>query len=100
MEKLNVLAVGEVKKIATKAGGTFDVQDLETVVYEEDGSITVGALPVPRELVGKVVPGTYHGQFKWERNYKNGRLEKVLKGLLAFVEPSKTIAGSAAPKAS
>ena len=86
MSKVTILAVNEVREIPTKSGGKFSIQDAECMITEADGSITVGALPLPRDLVGKgLVSGDYVGVFKWVRDYKNGRLVNELQGLVAAV---------------
>lgn len=82
MAQVKILAVNDSREIPTKSGGKFRIQDAECVVTEEDGSITVGALSLPRDMVDKgLVSGDYIGRFKWVRDYKNGRLVNELQGL-------------------
>ena len=90
MSKLQILVVNEVRDVPTKAGGTFQVQDAETVILGDDGNpVVVGPLGIPRDLIGKVLPGLYDGTFKWERNYKTGRLENVLVSLAGVTSPRR-----------
>ena len=97
MSKVTILAVNPVRELPTKAGGKFSIQDAECLITEGDGSITVGALPLPRELVGKgLVTGDYVGVFKWVRDYKNGRLVNELQGLTPAL-PSRAAASAVKP---
>jgi hypothetical protein len=86
MPKLQILVVNEPRDVPTKAGGTFQVQDAETVILGDDGNpVVVGPLGIPRDLVGKVLPGLYDATFKWERDYKTGRLVNSLVSLAGVV---------------
>lgn len=97
MSKLQILVVNEIRKVPTKAGGEFEVQDAETVILGDDGNpVVVGPLGIPRDLIGKVLPGLYDGTFKWERNYKTGRLENVLVSLAGVAAPRRSSLPAAA----
>lgn len=82
MSKVQILLVNAPKDLPTKSGGTFQIQDAETVILDDAGQpVVVGPLSVPRDLVGKLVPGLYDATFKWERDYKTGRLVNNLLAL-------------------
>ena len=82
MSKVQILLVNPVRELTAKSGTKFSVQDAETVILDDTGApIVVGPLGLPRELVGKVVPGVYDGTFQWERDYKTGRLVNNLLSL-------------------
>lgn len=91
MSKVQILVVNAAKDLPTKSGGTFQIQDAETVILDDNGAaLVVGPLSVPRDVIGKLVPGLYDATFKWERDYKSGRLVNVLQSLalIPSVRPS------------
>ena len=97
MSKVQILVVTAPRDLPTKSGGTFQIQDVETVILDDSGNaLVVGPLSVPRDLIGKLVPGVYDATFKWERDYKSGRLVNTLLSL-AVAAPSR--AAAQAPKA-
>ena len=84
MPKVQILLVNDARDVPTKSGGTFPVQDAETVILDDAGApVVVGPLALPRDLIGKVAAGMYDASFKWERDYKTGRLVNTLVGLTA-----------------
>jgi hypothetical protein len=86
MPKVQILVVNPLRELPTKSGGTFQIQDAETVILDDAGQPeVVGPLSVPRDLIGKVVPGMYDAVFKWERDYKSGRLVSNLQNLTPVV---------------
>lgn len=98
MPKVQILVVSPARDLPTKSGGTFQVQDVETVILDDAGQPTVvGPLAVPRDLIGKVVAGLYDASFKWERDYKSGRLVNTLVGLTAVGAARPAAPATAAP---
>lgn len=84
MHKVQILLINPQRDVPTKSGSTFPVQDAETVILDDVGApVVVGPLALPRDLIGKVVAGMYDASFKWERDYKTGRLVNSLIGLTA-----------------
>lgn len=101
MSKVQILLLTEPRELPTKSGGKFQIQDAETVILDDSGAaVVVGPLAVPRDLIGKLVPGLYDASFKWERDYKSGRLVSTLVSLTAFVSAPRPSAAapSLAPK--
>lgn len=96
MSKLQILVVNPSRNVVGKSGVPFPVQDAETVILGDDGNpVVVGPLGIPRDLIDKVLPGLYDGTFKWERNYKTGRLENVLVALAAATAPRRSAPAAA-----
>lgn len=93
MSKVQILLVNPERQVPTKSGGTFAVQDVETVILSDAGEpVVVGPLALPRDLIGKIVAGTYDGHFQWERDYKTGRLVSSLVGLTPLIsKPSPAV---------
>lgn len=86
MPKIQILVVNEPRELPTKNGGKFMVQDAETLILDDAGQPTVvGPLSIPRDLIGTVQPGMYDAVFKWERDYKSGRLVSNLHNLSGVV---------------
>lgn len=96
MPKVQILVVNPARELPTKSGGTFQVQDAETVILDDSGQPeVVGPLSIPRDLIGKVSPGMYDAVFKWERDYKSGRLVNNLQNLSA-IAPKRPMGASPA----
>jgi len=83
---LQVLKVNEVRKgISSKTQRPYEMQDAECLLLKETGEVDqVGVLQIPRELLGKVVPGVYLGSFALRPNMASRRLEAQLTGLQPY----------------
>ena len=83
---LQVLKVNEVRKgISTKTQRPYEMQDAECLLLKETGEVDqVGVLQIPRDLLGKVVPGVYLGSFALRPNMASRRLEAQLTGLQPY----------------
>ena len=89
--KLNEARSGE------KNGRRWEMQDAECLLLNDDGSVNqVGVLMLPKDLMGKVGPGTYMGTFALRADTSREgqrRINAILTGLNA-VPPSKPSAAS------
>jgi len=74
-----------------KNGRRWEMQDCECIIFGDDGAIDqVGVLMIPKEMMGKVQPGTFNGSFKLRANTSREgqrRIEAVLVGLTPYVKP-------------
>jgi hypothetical protein len=77
--KLNDLRSGE------KNGRRWEMQDAECLLLDETGAVSqVGVLMLPKDLMGKVQPGTYMGTFALKADTSREgqrRINAVLTGL-------------------
>lgn len=94
--------------ISSKTQKPYEMQDAQCIMIGDDGVLgEVGALSLPRELVGKtpdgqdkVVPGDYIGSFAMQVDRRDGgRLKAALTGLQPYAAPRATPPAPAAPKA-
>jgi len=88
---IQILKVNEVRKgISAKNQRPYELQDAECLLLTDAGEVDqVGVLQVPRELLGKVKPGTYTASFALRPNMSSRRIEAVLTNLMAL--PPKTL---------
>lgn len=94
---LQILKLNEARS-GVKNDRKWEMQDAECIIFAEDGSVDqVGVLMIPKDLMGKVQPGTYSGSFALRANTSREgqrRIEAVLTGL---VPVTKTQRGFVAP---
>ncbi|MCE4555012.1 hypothetical protein [Pelomonas cellulosilytica] len=81
---VQILKVNEVKKgTSKKTGNPYEMQDAECILLNDDGTVgQVGALDIPKSLMGKVETGTFTASFAMQANWQSRRLEAVLTGLV------------------
>lgn len=62
---IKVIKVNDVRKgTSKKSGNPYEMQDAECLLLDEAGvPSTVGVLMIPKDLMGKVVPGDYAASF-------------------------------------
>lgn len=94
--KLNEARSGE------KNGRRWEMQDAECLLLNEDGTVNqVGVLMLPKDLMGKVQPGTYMGTFALRADTSREgqrRINAILTGLNQM-PPSKPTASASRPAA-
>lgn len=87
--KLNEARSGE------KNGRKWEMQDAECLLLNEDGSVNqVGVLMLPKDLLGKVNPGTFMGTFALRADTSREgqrRINAILTGLQP-IDPRKPTA--------
>ncbi|MFY7928795.1 MAG: hypothetical protein ACOVS5_07975 [Oligoflexus sp.] len=94
--KLNDARSGE------KNGRKWEMQDAECLLLNEDGTVNqVGVLMLPKDLMGKVQPGTFMGTFALRADTSREgqrRINAILTGLQPIDQrkPAATTARSAA----
>lgn len=82
---LQILKVNDPRSGTTKDGRPWQMQDAECILLKDTGEVDqVGVLRIPKELNGKVAPGTYLGSFGLKPNYKDRTIEAVLVGLQPY----------------
>ena len=89
---LQILKVNELRTGNNKTTGKpYEMQDAECLILNDDGSVDqVGVLQVPKDLRGKVTPGTYLGSFALRPDMASRRINAVLTGLQPYsVKPPK-----------
>jgi hypothetical protein len=62
---IQIIKVNEARKgVSKKTGNPYEMQDAECMLLDETGlPQTVGVLMIPKDLMGKVVPGVYAASF-------------------------------------
>lgn len=93
---IQILKVND-ERTGTKDGRQWSMQDAECLLLKDTGEVDqVGVLQIPKELRGKVAPGTYLGSFGLRPNMQSRRIEAVLVGLQPYavgkVAPAKSSA--------
>lgn len=91
---IQILKVNDIREGTGKTSGQpYRMQDCECLLLNEDGSpAEVGVLMLSKDQVGKVVPGSYMGQFALRANKgRDGgrRIEAVLTGLQAVEKTAR-----------
>jgi hypothetical protein len=82
---LQILKVNDARTGTSKEGRAWEMQDCECLLLKDTGEVDqVGVLQLPKELRGKVVPGTYLGSFGLRPSMKERRIEAVLIGLQPY----------------
>ncbi len=80
-------------KSGTKDGRAWEMQDCECIMLDVNyAPDQVGVLMVPKDLRGRLTPGTYTGSFTLRPDLRTRRIEAVLIGLEPFVIPAKKVA--------
>lgn len=78
---VQIIKVNEARS-GNKDGRAWEMQDAECILLNEKGQPEqVGVLMVPKELRGKVQPGTFTGAFALRTSLRDRRIEAVLTGL-------------------
>ncbi|MGE0332767.1 MAG: hypothetical protein AB7P37_18985 [Ramlibacter sp.] len=81
---ISIIKVNDEKK-GVKDGREWALQDCECILLKEDNTPDqVGVLPLPKDLRGKVQPGTYLGTFALRADLRTRRIEAVLVGLQQY----------------
>lgn len=82
-----------------KNGRKWEMQDCECIIFDEVGNVDqVGVLMIPKELMGKVQPGTFLGGFKLRADTSREgqrRIGAVLVSLQPYVHPKQSTAAAA-----
>ena len=98
---LQILKLNEARS-GVKNDRKWEMQDAECIIFDEHGSVDqVGVLMIPKDLMGKVNPGTYVGSFALRANTSREgqrRIEAVLTGLQPVVKTEKGFVAPPAPK--
>lgn len=91
---IQILKVNEARSGTSKVSGKpYTIQEAECLLLKDDGSVDqVGVLTVPRDLVDKIMPGTFMGTFALAASYKDRRIEAVLTGLSPYTVQQKRAA--------
>lgn len=85
---LQILKVNDARSGTSKEGRPWEMQDCECLLLKDTGEVDqVGVLSLPKDLRGKVVPGTYLGSFGLRPSLKDRRIEAVLVGLQPYAVP-------------
>lgn len=88
---LQIIKVNE-EKTGVKDGRPWAIQDCECILLKDTGEPDqVGVLSLPKDLRGKVVPGTFLGTFALRADLRSRRIEAVLTGLQPYAtkQPAK-----------
>lgn len=81
---LQIIKVNE-EKTGVKDGRPWAIQDCECILLKDTGEPDqVGVLSLPKDLRGKVVPGTFLGTFALRADLRSRRIEAVLTGLQPY----------------
>lgn len=65
------------------------MQEAECVLLDGDGGISqVGALDVPREMIGQIGTGTYAATFSLQAHYQTRKISSVLVDLRPMSKPA------------
>lgn len=84
---IQIIKVNEAKS-GTKDGRAWEIQDAECILLNDQFMPDqVGVLTLPKELRGKVGPGTYTGSFTLRPDLRTRRIEAVLVGLTPAPRP-------------
>lgn len=88
---LQIIKLNDARKgVSRDTGRAWEMQEAECILLNDDGSPSqVGVLVVPKELMGKVQPGTFIGSFALAASYKDRRIEARLVGLQPYVPQRK-----------
>lgn len=80
---IQIIKVNDVRSgVSRTTGNKYEMQDAECILLNDDGTPSqVGVLMVPKDLTGKVQPGTYLGSFGLRASMKDRRIEAVLTAL-------------------
>lgn len=83
---IQILKVNDTRKgTSAKTGKPWEMQDAECLLLNDDGSINcVGVLTIPKDLSGKVTPGTFVGSFSLRASPMDRRIEAVITGLQPY----------------
>lgn len=99
---LQILKLNE-SRSGVKNDRKWEMQDAECIIFSETGEVDqVGVLMIPKDLMGKVQPGTYSGSFSLRANTSREgqrRIEAVLTGLVPVQKTSRGFVAAAEPKA-
>lgn len=89
---LQILKLNEARS-GVKNDRKWEMQDAECIIFDEAGQVDqVGVLMIPKDLMGKVQPGTYSGSFALRANTSREgqrRIEAVLTGLVPVQRTAK-----------
>jgi hypothetical protein len=89
--KLNEARSGE------KNGRPWQMQDAECLLLNEDGTVNqVGVLMLPKDLMGKVQPGTYMGSFALRADTSREGQRRI-NAILTGLNPMPPAKAAAAP---
>lgn len=89
---IQIIKVNEAKS-GTKDGRAWEIQDAECILLNDQFMPDqVGVLTLPKELRGKVGPGTYTGSFTLRPDLRTRRIEAVLVGLTPAPRPKVSAA--------
>jgi hypothetical protein len=93
---IQILKVNDLKTgVSSKTNRPYEIQDAECLLLNDDGTPSqIGVLSIPKDLRGKVQPGTYTGSFSLRPDLQTRRIEAVLVGLNTYATRN-----SVAPKA-
>lgn len=81
---IQIIKVNE-EKSGVKDGRPWQIQDAECILLNDDGTPQqVGVLSFPKDLRGKVQPGTFTGTFALRADLRSRRIEAVLTGLSPY----------------
>lgn len=81
---LQIIKVND-EKTGVKDGRPWAIQDCECILLKDDGTPDqVGVLSLPKDLRGRVVPGTFLGTFALRADLRSRRIEAVLTGLQPY----------------
>ena len=85
---IQILKVNEARSGTSKTTGKpWTIQEAECLLLKDDGTVDqVAVLTIPRDLLGKVTPGTFIGAFALGANYKDRRVEAQLVGLQPYTQ--------------
>lgn len=99
---LQILKLNEVRT-GVKNDRKWEMQEAECLILTEAGEAAeVGVLMIPKNLMGKVQPGTYFGSFALRANKSREggrRIEAVLTGLQAIKKAGNGFVPADAPAA-
>lgn len=95
--KLQVLAVNEVRK-GQSGDRTWESQDVECVTILDTGEFAqTGRLRLPKDYIGKVVPGRYTGTFALARDESKDGGGRLVARLTALTPIPPAPSGPSAP---
>lgn len=81
---LQIIKVND-EKSGVKDGRPWAIQDCECILLKDTGEPDqVGVLSLPKDLRGKVIPGTFLGTFALRADLRSRRIEAVLTGLQPY----------------
>lgn len=83
---INILKVNDSRSgVSAKNGKPYTMQDAECLLMTADGKVDqVGVLQVPRDMIGKLVPGYYTCTFGLQANLASRRIEAVATNFTPF----------------